>query len=160
MNIQRCPAGHFYDADRFDRCPRCPQAPERKAPETETALPPEKMAGWLVCIEGSEAGRDFRLYPGYNYIGRGQDAGICIRGDDTIRLPHTAVLGYDDRMNLFSFGPCGGRSAVRVNGSMILDAAILAPYDRLRVGETTFLFVPLCGPQFRWDTPDCLPDVL
>ncbi len=118
------------------------------------------MAGWLVCIKGSEAGRDFRLYPGYNYIGRGRDADICIRGDDTIRLPHTAVLGYDDRMNLFSFGPCGGRSAVRVNGSMILDAAILAPYDRLQIGETTFLFVPLCGPQFRWDTPDCLPDVL
>lgn len=155
VNIQRCPAGHFYDADRYDRCPRCPQAPV-----TETVLPPEKMAGWLVCIGGPEPGRDFRLYPGYNYIGCGQDADICIQGYPAIQMPHTAVLGYDDRMNLFSFGSCGGRSAVRVNDKMILDAVILAPYDRLSVGETTFLFVPLCGPQFRWDAPDHPPDVL
>ncbi len=151
MNIQRCPAGHFYDADRFDRCPRCPQAPE-----IEPALPPEKAAGWLACIGGPALGRDFRLYPGYNYIGCSQDADICIQGDAAIRLPHTAVLGYDERMNLFSFGPCGGRTGVRVNDNMILDAVILAPYDRLTVGETTFLFVPLCGPQFRWDAPDVL----
>ncbi len=153
MNIQRCPAGHFYDADRYDRCPRCPQAPETEtALMPETALPPEKMAGWLVCTGGPETGRDFRLYPGYNYIGCGPDADICIRGDAAIQFPHTAVLGYDDRMNLFSFGPCGGRSAVRVNDKMILDAAVLAPYDRLGVGGSTFLFVPLCGPQFRWDS--------
>ncbi len=152
MNIQRCPAGHFYDADRFDRCPRCPKTPETETPEIITALPPEKMAGWLVCIDGPEAGRDFRLYPGYNYIGCGKDADVRIEGDAAIRLPHTAVLGYDERMNLFSFGPCGGRSAVRVNDKMILDAAVLAPYDRLGVGGSTFLFVPLCGPQFRWDS--------
>lgn len=156
MNIQRCPAGHYYDADRFDHCPRCPQAPEIEAPEIVTALPHEDIAGWLVCIGGPARGRDFRLYSGYNYIGCGQDADICIQGDAAIQLPHTAVVGYDDRMNLFSFSSCGGRSAVRVNDKMILDAVILAPYDRLSVGKTTFLFVPLCGPHFRWDAPDVL----
>ena len=33
MNITRCPAGHFYDRDEYDRCPHCDgRTEEKKSP--------------------------------------------------------------------------------------------------------------------------------
>lgn len=151
MKIERCPSGHFYDAGRYDRCPCCPQ--EIKAPvEAELPVsPPLPLAGWLVAISGAGRGCEFRLYPGYNYIGSAPDMDIVLPGDPAVFPDRAAVLGYDDRLQLFSFGPCGGRQPVRVNGAMILDAVVLQAYDRLTVGGTELLFVPLCGKHFHWN---------
>lgn len=152
MNIYRCPAGHFYDRERYASCPICRKA--KPEPESVPVKKPSAMpVGWLVCISGPERGRDYRLYPGYNDIGSNPESVVCLAFDESVS-PRAAVLGYDDRMNLYSFGPSGGRMPVRVNDKMIMDAVILNPNDILTVGETALLFVPLCSQSFRWDDPD------
>lgn len=153
MQIQRCPVGHFYDAERYDSCPLCFPAPERTPEQEPPAVlpePPVLPCGWLVRLDDPERGREYRIQAGYNYLGSDASSDICISGDPGISPQHAAVLGYDERMCLFSFGPCGGHLPVRVNGNMILDAVILNAYDVLTVGDTRLLFLPLCGKQFNW----------
>lgn len=147
MKIERCPQGHFFDGDRYDACPLC----------KTTSAPPQPVlptVGWLVCTEEAWRDRDFRLHPGYNYIGSGPRADISIPWDPQLAGDRAAILGYDDEWKQYSFGPCGGHAPVRVNGKMILDAVVLSPGDRLTVGSTALLFVPLCGPDFSWEEID------
>jgi hypothetical protein len=32
----------------------------------------------------------------------------------------------------------------------VLSPTELKPYDLIRIGRTTLLFVPCCGPEFSW----------
>jgi len=109
------------------------------------------VTGWLVCIDGPEKGKDYRIHNGNNYIGRAQEMDICIENDNHISNVNAGVLGFDEIENLFFFGPAGGRNTVRVNGKMVINAVELAPYDRIKIGTTELMFVPLCGEKFSWN---------
>lgn len=111
----------------------------------------QPVVGWLVCVEGAAKGRDFRIHSQYNYIGRARHMDICIEGDSTISSERAAVLAYDDLQNLFSFAPVQGRNLVRVNGKAVLTAVELQAYDKLTIGKSVFLFIPLCGERFNWN---------
>ena len=111
----------------------------------------QPVVGWLVCVEGAAKGRDFRIHSQYNYIGRGRHMDICIEGDPTISTDKAAVLAYDDLQNSFSFAPGQGRNLVRVNGTAVLTTVELQAYDKLTIGKSTFLFIPLCGERFSWN---------
>lgn len=109
------------------------------------------VTGWLVCVDGPDKGRDYRIRNGYNYIGRAQSMDICIQGDNHISNQNAAVIGYDDVERLFSFGPAGGHNTVRVNGKMVINAVQLNAYDELTIGTTRLMFIPLCGERFDWN---------
>ena len=36
-------------------------------------------------------------------------------------------------------------------GDEVIQAADLKAYDRIELGETQLLFIPLCGENFAWD---------
>ena len=149
MKIARCPQGHFYDASRYSACPLCSQP---AAPEPELRQLP--TVGWLVCTQEPWRGRDFRLHPGYNLIGSGPQADVSIPWDCQLTAQGDAIVCYDEELKLFSFGPRGSALPVRVNGKMTMDAVVLNPGDRLTVGSTALLFVPLCGKDFRWEASE------
>ena len=45
----------------------------------------------------------------------------------------------------------GGKSnLVRLGGQPVLSPTELKPNDLIRIGRTTLLFVPCCGPDFSW----------
>src|ERR1041385_3579869 len=44
----------------------------------------DPVVGWLVCTAGPDRGRDYRIRSERNFIGRGEEMDIAIRGDDTI----------------------------------------------------------------------------
>lgn len=109
------------------------------------------VVGWLVCVEGAPRGRDFRIHSQYNYIGRARHMDICIEGDNSISAENAAILAYDDQQKIFFFAPGQGRNLVRVNGKAVLSPVELQAYDRLTVGKSVFLFIPLCGERFDWN---------
>ena len=111
------------------------------------------VVGWMVCTKGNNKGSDYRIYNGYNYIGRAQSMDICIPGDPYISNERAAVIAYDDTERQFYFGPGMGHNTVRINGKMCLMQVALNPYDQITMGETTLLFVPFCGERFDWN--DC-----
>lgn len=111
----------------------------------------DPVVGWLVCINGREKGRDYRIHSDNNYIGRSDKMDICIRGDETISRENQAVITYDANDNSYFFSPGDGRSIVRVNDKAIFQTVELKAYDRLEIGKTGLLFLPLCGENFEWE---------
>ncbi|MCD8218636.1 MAG: FHA domain-containing protein [Clostridiales bacterium] len=109
----------------------------------------EPVVGWLVCVEGTLRGSDFRIHAGYNYIGR-EVGDIRITGDQMISRQNHAMIAFDDEELLFYVGPTAGRNLLKVNGKTVLNAVELLSYDVISMGSTKLMFVALCGEHFDW----------
>lgn len=111
----------------------------------------DPVVGWLVCTNGTEKGRDYRIHTDNNFVGRSEKMDICIRGDETISRENQAVITYDANDRNYYFSPGDGRSIVRVNDKAIFQTVELKAYDRIVVGKTELIFIPLCGEKFEWE---------
>lgn len=111
----------------------------------------DPVVGWLVCVDGTEKGRDYRIHSDNNYIGRSDRMDICLRGDETISRENHAVVSYDLVDNTFYFSPGDGRAIVRFNGKAIFNTVELKAYDTITIGKTVLTFVPLCSEKFTWE---------
>lgn len=109
------------------------------------------VVGWLVCISGPSKGQDYRIHSDNNYIGRAAYMDIAITGDDTISRENHAILAYDTREKLYYFAPGSGRGIVRLNGKAVLMMTELHAYDKIEIGRSILIFVPLCGEKFSWE---------
>ena len=111
----------------------------------------DPVVGWLVCIEGQEKGRDYRIHSDNNYIGRSEKMDICLRGDDTISRENHAVISFDTVSKIFYVSPGEGRSIVRLNGKALFSTSEIRSYDTIEIGKTKLLFIQLCGDRFKWN---------
>ncbi len=120
--------------------------------EAASTAVPEPVVGWLVCVDGPSRGRDYRVLPGMNTIGREADNRIQIVGDTGISRKGQARIAYDPKSNRFflSLGE-HGVNLNYLNGEPVLASTELKSFDKVTLGATTLLFVPLCGERFTWD---------
>lgn len=109
------------------------------------------MVGWLVCVDGPAKGTDYRIYSGYNYIGRDPGMNICIMGDPYISRERDAVVAFDGRTSKFYFSPSNGQSIIRMNNEIVLMPVEIKIHDILEIGHTKLMFIPLCDGTFRWE---------
>lgn len=114
----------------------------------------DPVVGWLVCVEGPERGRDYRLHAGRNFVGRSPQMHIALTGDTTVSREKHCVVVYDPRANAFRVAPGESASLTYRNGTSVDVPTALAPYDRIEVGKTVLLFLPLCSDRFSWDASD------
>ena len=111
--------------------------------------------GWLVVVDGPGLGTAFTLSNGVAQIGRGEGQTIRLDfGDNSISRENHAAIAFDPEENSFFIGHGGKANLVRCNGMPVLSTQPLSPGDRVRIGETTLLFTPLCGPGFSWNNPN------
>ena len=110
----------------------------------------DPVVGWLVCIEGSEQGRDYRVRSEKNFIGRSEKMDICIRGDDTISRERHAAVSFNPRKCTFRLQPGEGRGLVYLNDEEVDFPTELSAYDIIELGQTKLMFVPFCGESFQW----------
>jgi hypothetical protein len=110
----------------------------------------DPVVGWLVCIEGPEKGRDFRLHGERNFIGRDPTMDICLQGDETVSRHKHAVLSYNPRQHSYRIGPGDGRGMTYLNDQEVDMPMALTAYDIIELGKTRLLFIPLCGERFQW----------
>ena len=171
MNLKRCNNGHFYDAALHPQCPYCsgmstnvdigitmpvrPQENPGREDGVTVAVIKKKLGidpvvGWLVCVEGPQKGQDYRLHGDNNYIGRDPGMDVCIQGDDTISRERHALVTYDFETKTFYLTPKDGRSNPRVNGKPVMTTVELQAYDKIQLGQTVLLFLPLCSERFEW----------
>lgn len=108
------------------------------------------VTGWLVCVKGPSKGTDYRVRSQYNYVGRAKHMDICISGDEYISAEKAAIIAYDEMEKKFFIAPGMGHNLIRLNDKMVMGSELLHPYDKITIGKTTLLFVPLCGDQFDW----------
>jgi len=154
--------GKTMPLDMGRTMPLSPSADSRGVPQGGTgsdgktvalvkeALGIDPVVGWLICVEGEEKGRDYRIHSDNNYIGRDKKMDICIGGDDTISRENHAVISYDTKEKLFYFTPGDGRSIVRLNDKGVFSTTVIHTYDVVLIGKTKLIFMPLCGEKFDW----------
>lgn len=112
----------------------------------------EPVVGWLVCVDGPDKGKDFRIMAKNNTIGRSEKMDICIKGDTTISRENHARLAYDEKHNNFHLIPGESTNNIYLNDEPIYIPTKLSAYDVIEFGESKIIFVPLCNEKFTWQT--------
>lgn len=169
MAIVKCQNGHYYDDRKSTECPLCtgnPAEPEKRldtiwleAEESETddktvGIYRDKegndfLTGWIVCVEGPDKGRDYRLHQGYNRIGRAPEMDICPVNDLQISRSNHCSIVYEQRKNLFYFISESG-SISYYNGKLAENICQMHTGDQFRIGESEFEFVAFCREGRSW----------
>ena len=111
----------------------------------------DPVVGWLVCVEGAEKGKDYRIRSEKNYIGRDSSMDICIGGDTTISRENHAMISFNPRNFRFSIAPGSSRGLVYLNGEEVGIPEDLKPYDLIELGQSKLLFIAFCGEKFQWE---------
>ena len=122
--------------------------PEETAP---VSVPAEPVVGWLACVAGCNFGACFSIFAGNNSIGRGKDNRIVIPGDPKISRSKHAFVVYDPEEREFFVRPSDGQGLVRLNGKCVLQPQPLSAQDTIAMGDSKFLFIPLCSKTFSWE---------
>ena len=109
------------------------------------------VVGWLICTEGGDKGKDFRLHAGNNFVGRNSDRDVCIHGDASVSGKHFSISC--DSLNDRYFATMGeGRAIVYINGSPISGSNVtLNKGDKIKAAHTTLVFIPLETKYVKWD---------
>jgi hypothetical protein len=108
------------------------------------------VVGWLVCIEGPDRGRDYRIRSERNFIGRGVEMDVAVQGDDTISRKNHAVISFNPEQATFKVMPGEARGMVYLNQDAVDTAREMSPFDVIRLGKSKLMFVPFCGDNFNW----------
>lgn len=178
--MTRCSHGHFFDASKHSSCPYCGVAGDiegktRRVPPAAAAQQPKPVpaarasdagvtraayreaatgvspvVGWLVCVEGPERGRDFRLHGEKNFIGRGPAMDVVIAGDDSVSREKHASVAYDPKKRRFWLLPGEATGLVYLNEQLVNTPSALKSRDMIGVGKTKLMFWPFCDDNFHW----------
>ena len=109
------------------------------------------VVGWLVCVQGPDIGQDFRLHANYNYIGRQKNQDVCL-SDPKVSAEHLTV-SYDLKNNQYFIELQGGRvtNMPYINGQPLGGRMRLRRGDKIEVGDTMLIFIPLEQSDVKWN---------
>ncbi|MBF0557015.1 MAG: FHA domain-containing protein [Nitrospirae bacterium] len=109
------------------------------------------VAGWLVCIEGEDRGRDYRIVPEKNYLGREEGMDIRIKSDKSISKDRHCAVSYNPKSNSFTIISGEAKGLTFLNGVEVTTSKELKPFDVIEIGKTKLKFFPCCGENFKWE---------
>lgn len=108
------------------------------------------VTGWLVCVEGPEKGRDYRLHHGFNRIGRDMEMDVQVTDDPAVSGRNHCSIVYDEKSRSFSVVPSPG-SLTYYKGQLLEKATRMEAGDKIRMGGSGFVFIPFCGEERTWE---------
>lgn len=107
------------------------------------------VVGWLVCTEGNDKGKDFRLHAGNNFVGRSSDRDVYLH-DQSISRKHFSV-SYDQRKDRWFISMGEGKEIIYVNDEPIGSMTSLKKGDLIEVANTKLVFIPLEQEYVKWE---------
>ena len=127
-----------------------------KLPDPEPAKEQNKTkpTAVLVCISGANCGDLYAVYEGRNYIAGGADADIRLDKDPEVSAECHAVVTYNPSNNKFTLSAGTGRGITYLNGEQIDVSSDINADDRIKVGSSELLFIPVCTDKFKWESID------
>ena len=156
MPVKKCPKGHTYDSS-LGPCPFCLPPSTSTPTPTPTPLPPpptpqrvRPVVGWLVCAQGADIGKDFRLHANFNHVGRNGNMDIQLTDPYVSHDKHFTV-SYALQSNLYFAEMGQGRSFVHINGQPLVGSTQLKKGDQIQVGNTLLIFIPLEQQDVQWN---------
>lgn len=109
--------------------------------------------GYLVVIKGPGKGKGLRLGLGQNTIGRGDGNRVRLDfGDQQISRDKHCVVTFEPKRRVFYIQNDSGQNLTYVGDVVVLQPQELRPGETITVGGTELRFLPLCGPDFSWET--------
>lgn len=138
---------HYFGADEYNQSEK-----QQEVQSDQSITPIRNVVGWLVCIDGPEKGKDYRITVGRNFIGRNSDRQINIQLDESISRDIHAEIMFEPNEQQFMFVNGNSAELSYLNGKVIVGHQILTRFDKIAMGKSKFLFVPLCGDDFNWKT--------
>ena len=124
-------------------------APEGEAPAADE---PILLSGWLAIISEQGRGTSYTLTFGMNTLGRSEENHVAIQnGDASISRNKHAMIIYDYENNLFYIKHGEGQFLTYLNGEVLLETKRLHANDRIKLGSTELIFIPLCSDNFQWE---------
>ncbi len=168
MALTKCPEGHLFSSRMYGHiCPYCSKVVNLNESKNSGLDDPRgdyndttafmghyevmnPVTGWLVCIEGPSKGRDYRILKEKNFIGRSDGMDIQILGDNKIVKRNHAIIVYEPKKRKTMLLPGDAQGLVYVNHETIYTPTELALHDTIEMGNSIFVFVPLCGDDFEW----------
>ncbi len=111
----------------------------------------EPVVGWLVCVSGCHFGECFQIYAGKNSVGRNSENRIVVPRDNSISRVKHALLVYEPKKRNFFIQPGDSSGLTYLNDEYITESCKLSARDIIELGDSKFLFVPLCGDTFSWE---------
>ena len=121
-----------------------------------TSVKIEPAVGWLVCIEGVDKGRSFRLVKGNNSIGRpgnGKNYAVSLTDQAISRKGACGVIVYNEKSNQFFITPGDLTANINpyLNDEILLSPKLLTPRSVLEIAGDVLVFVPFCCDKFKWN---------
>jgi len=109
------------------------------------------VTGWLVIVEGNQIGKDFRLIPSINNIGRDSSNHVSIdTGDNSISREKHCLIEYHVKSKKFYLEKVN--NSTDLNGNRVGgDGIELNSGDIIEIGNTKLKFIPFCSDEFSWD---------
>jgi len=111
----------------------------------------EPVVGWLVSIKGEYLGQSFNLKAGQNFIGRSLTMDIPLAQDTSISRNKHAIITFDPENRKFFAQPGESGGLTYLNNELVLAFQPINAYDKVKVGNSEFIFVPCCGEEFSWE---------
>ena len=123
-----------------------------KSKTSEVSSEPVVLAGWLVIISDDGKGSSFLVKFGMNNIGRDKSNHIHIEnGDSSISREKHAIVIYDYQNNIFFIKHGEGQYLSYLNGDILLETKELKAHNKIKIGNTELIFIPLCSEIFSWE---------
>jgi hypothetical protein len=110
----------------------------------------DPVVGWLVCLDGPDRGRDFRLHSEKNFIGRSPSMDVIVPSDDTVSREKHGVVIFDPKKQMFWILPGDSSGLVYLNGEIVHTPTQLNAHDTLEIGQTKLVLIPFCGEKYTW----------
>jgi hypothetical protein len=171
MAVVKCGRGHFYDDAKYDKCPMCNKSEQSRdddiktmsffsAPQSNTDDEKtiginfkknkcDPVVGWLVCTDGPEKGRDYRIRSGRNFIGRDYSNDISLPDDPAINRKDAGYIIYEPHKNMF-LAVNGESAVITVNGDLANTPMVITEDDDISIGAYRFALVAYCKGDKRW----------
>ena len=176
MAVIQCESGHYYDDEKYPACPHCGESIGEDSPTAsfveDEELVHEKLlemadggentvgiyqqrinldpvVGWIVCLEGPERGRDYRIHAGRNFVGRSYRMDISIVDDKSVsREKHCSII-YDPKSGDYIIVPGDGTNTY-LNDSSLAEPETLKEGDTIGIGDSKFVFIAFCTEGRTW----------
>lgn len=108
----------------------------------------DPVTGWIVCVNGPERGRDYRLHAGRNFLGRSLDMDISITDDMEISRENHCSIVYDPKSCEFLLVP--GSASIYLNKQATNEVKALTTGDMIGAGGSEFVFIPFSVKGREW----------
>lgn len=108
----------------------------------------ELTTGWLVAVNGLLKGKSYTIHMGRNFAGRSYNMDISLSDDQMIsREGHFSIV-YEPKNNVFYL--VAGSGQTYLNDKAVMEACELNEGDKIKAGQTEYVFVPFCKEERLW----------